>query len=68
MAAHVCSEGTEHMLQRSGFGLPRVAAVLLLPGVLLPIHVSSAFCWYCGCSGYLINIKKSINFFAVSKI
>lgn len=43
LAAHVCPEGSEHMLERGGFGLPRAAAVVLLPRAFLPVNVGSAF-------------------------
>lgn len=42
------------MLQRGGLGLPRVAAVVLLPGALLPIHVGPAFAsWRCTYAAHL---------------
>lgn len=56
LAAHVCSERSEHMLKRGGFGLPRTAAVVLLPRALLAIHVGSALA---ACAAYLRMITLS---------
>lgn len=43
LAAHVCPEGSEHMLERGGLGLARVAAVVFLPRAFLTMHVGTAF-------------------------
>lgn len=43
MAAHVCAERAEHVLERRGLGLARAAAVVLLPRALLTVHVCAAF-------------------------
>lgn len=43
LAAHVCAEGSEHMLERGGLGLARVAAVVFLPRAFLTVHVGTAF-------------------------
>lgn len=53
LAAHVCSERSEHMLKRGGFGLPRAAAVVLLPRALFAIHVGSALT---ACAAHLRTI------------
>lgn len=42
LAAHVCPQRSEHVFERGGFGLARAAAVVLLPGALLAVHVRSA--------------------------
>lgn len=42
LAAHVCPQRAEHVLQRGGLGA-RVAAVLLLPRSLFAVHVRAAF-------------------------
>lgn len=52
LAAHVCPERSEHMLERGGFWLPRAAAVLLLPRALLTVHVSSCLA-ACSCAAHL---------------
>lgn len=43
LAAHVCAERAEHVLERRGLGLARAAAVVLLPRALLTVHVCAAF-------------------------
>lgn len=56
LATHVCSERSEHMLKRGGFGLPRTAAVVLLPRALLAIHVGTALA---ACAAHLRMIALS---------
>lgn len=55
LAAHVCAEGSEHMLERGGFWLSGAAAVVLLPRTLLAIHVGSALA---SCAAHLQNKKQ----------